>query len=153
MPPWVVPVIGAIAVVASAVIGGLVTWLATRSKTKAETVKLLTDSCNGLAAQVNAGVTALTVATATIEREVREKKLFGAQAADAESKLAKCLGVMATLNASAELIAENVRPLSFVPTGPPTEHDESAIRRLKIIRDTAQQMQDAINGNDNGKGS
>lgn len=49
------------------------------------------------------------------------------------------------MRAEAAIIAENISHMSFVPTGEPTDDDLSAIRRLKVIRESSKKMVAAIN--------
>lgn len=64
--------------------------------------------------------------------------------AECESREPLGIDTANQLREEAASIIENIKPMSFVPTGPPTEADKSAIRRLKEIRDSAEKMKLAI---------
>lgn len=144
LPPWFVPVLVAVCSFLAAVIATLTTWLTMRPKTKADTIKVMSDASHLLAEQLKKGVVDLTLAMATITRIEKEKTLFGRMADDAETRAAKAVAIIELLQIEAASIAENISHMSFVPTGEITKSDQSAIRRLQEIRDSAERMQAAI---------
>jgi hypothetical protein len=144
-PSWIVPVIGGVALVTAATVGALVTWLSMRPKTKADTIKIMTETSKLLAEQLKSGAQDLTLAMGTITRLEKEKQIFGAQAEKAEQQLVKSDEIITGLRAEAALIIENIQHLSFIPSDdPPNDTDASAIRRLKEMKIAARKMQEVI---------
>lgn len=124
---------------------------ATSSKTEADAIKILGEVVANLAAQLLVAHNEMPQWAAKIAEVEKQAAHWQEEAVKLQKDLTICegrepLGIETAnmLRVEAGIIIENIEPLSFVPTGPPTEGDKSAIRRLKMMRDSAKRMRDAI---------
>lgn len=130
-------IVAVITLVSGAVLGS-------RLKNRADAAKSVMDVASSLAKELKASYEDMKTFRQTFAKTEEEKRMLGRQAAAAEDErddLKRCLG---SVKEDAAEIAEHLTHLSFVPTGEPTPDDQSAIRRLKQIRDASRRMTEAI---------
>lgn len=127
----------------SAVVTGLITYFVTRGKNTGDATKALTESCEILARQVKTAYEQLPIFQAKIQENnkqiaslIQDRDQWKIKAVEYEKEIA-------LLRTDAALVVEEIANLAFIPTGEPTEADETAIRRLKNMRDAAKRMQGA----------
>lgn len=129
IPNWLTAVI-------SSVIGAALTFIATRRLYLANVEEKGASTAKIWAGVAEDAVRQLKQARDEIPRWLQKLAAETARADEAEAKNAKAVEIQK----QASVILEHIARLSFVPTGPITEHDEAAIMRLKAMRDAAKKI-------------
>jgi len=130
--------------VAVAVVTGISTYLIVKWKNSGDATKALTESCEMLARQAQAAYAEIPI----FRTKIRELETINVQLAENAERLKANVQAykqkLEDMQADAELVIEEISNLAFIPTGPPTEADETAIKRLKNMRDAAGRMSSII---------
>lgn len=142
LPDWSGSVIGAIAAVTGAAIGVVGTGLFNRVRAKTGSLKDATDSWSSMAALLKVTMQDLLQALETIKKLEVDIHLLTKKTAEAEAMAAEQNAIVTECRTEAAIIIESISHLTFVSTSPPTAEDDSVIRRLKEIRESAKRMVD-----------